>query len=76
MENLAIHTFCPAFSGIKGELFIMNSRQVVKNEMLIQIYTDIIERKKKTGTQIKNRFTYKHKECEVIVDGGAHKKYP
>lgn len=40
----------------------MNSRQVVKNEMLIQIYTDIIERNKKTGTQVKSRFISKYKE--------------
>lgn len=44
----------------------MNSRQVVKNETLIQIYTDMIERKKETGTQIKNRFIYKYKECFAL----------
>lgn len=26
MENLAIHKFCPGFSGIKGELFIRDAR--------------------------------------------------
>lgn len=66
MENLADHKFCPGFSGIKRELFIMNSRQVVKNEMLIQIYTDIIERNKKTRTEIKNRFIYKYNECFAL----------